>query len=467
MSAPSDAERWAAAAAWSSRQDLSAMETVLWRSERHPVQSSTSVHVLELDRAPDWERFVAAHEWGTKLVTRLRQRVVEPTLPTTAPMWATDQHFRLDYHVRRVSAATRDEALELASAVAVRPFDRNRPLWEGLLIDGLEDGRAVWVLKFHHALADPLGAMQLMSFLQSRTREHSDDKPTTFDSPVAEVPDPLGLATQGLLHDVAAIPSRSARLARYGWAAAKNPRAALGSGLHYAASLRRLVARQPAPPSPLLTGRDGRAWRFVTSTCPLEDLRAAAALSGGSLQDATVAVVLSALRRYHHALGSPIDELPVSVRVSLDRADDLGNRYAAAMIAAPVGVEDPIDRIAAVRGEVLSLHTERALDAFSAFAPVANRLPAAVGATVLATGAPADAFVTTLPGPARATYLAGSQVEAIWSFGPLPGTALTATLVSYGDMAFLGVNVDAAAVDVDLFRQCLAEGVDEVATATD
>lgn len=179
-----------------------------------------------------------------------------------------------------------------------------------------------------------------------------------------------------------------------------------------------------------------------------------------------MAVVLGALRRYHEVQGSVPDEVPISVRVSLDRADDLGNRYAAAMIAAPIGVVDPVDRIAAVRGEVLSLQTERALDAFSAFAPVANRLPAAIGATVLATGAPADAFVTTLPGPARATYLAGSHVEAIWSFGPLPGTAITATLVSYEDTAFLGVNLDAEAVDEVLFARCLREGIEEVATAT-
>ena len=40
------------------------MQTLLWRAERHPVQSSTSTVVIDLDRAPDWKRFVAATEWG-------------------------------------------------------------------------------------------------------------------------------------------------------------------------------------------------------------------------------------------------------------------------------------------------------------------------------------------------------------------------------------------------------------------
>ena len=71
-----DVERWSGAAGWSTAPELTSMQTLLWRAERHPVQSSTSTVVIDLDRAPDWDRFVAATEWGTRLVRRLRQRVV-------------------------------------------------------------------------------------------------------------------------------------------------------------------------------------------------------------------------------------------------------------------------------------------------------------------------------------------------------------------------------------------------------
>ena len=63
---------------------------------------------------------------------------------------------------------------------------------------------------------------------------------------------------------------------------------------------------------------------------------------------------------------APVREIPVGVRVSLDRADDLGNRFAGAIISGPLAIEDPVDRVAAVRGEVLSLHTERALEVLDA-----------------------------------------------------------------------------------------------------
>lgn len=465
MSEISDAERWAAAAAWSRRTTLTAIETVLWRAEEHPVQSSTSVHVIDLDGVPEWKRFVAAHEWGTQMVARLRQRVVEPVWPTTAPIWAVDTHFRLDHHVRRSEAGSSADAVELATEFALRSLDRERPLWESLLIDGLDEGHAWWVLKTHHALADPWGVVQLLSLLQSRTRAHVPDKPVLPDPPTVHVPDPVELAGQGLVRLVADIPSVSAALTRRGVFAAAHPRTSLGAGLKYAASLRRLVGRPPTEPSPLLADRDGQTWRFVSLARPLAGLRAVGDAARGSLQDVTIAVVLGALRRYHEAHDGCPDELPLGVRVSLDRADDPGNRHASAMIAAPVGIVDLEDRVAAVRGEILALHTERALDAFSVFAPVANRLPVSVGAALMVAGTAADAFVTTLPGPTRVGYMAGSRVEGIYSFGPLPGTALTATLVSYGDMACFGVTLDASAVDAGLFHTCLAEELDEIESA--
>ena len=107
MATSEDFERWGGAAAWASGDELTPMQTLLWRAERHPVQSSTSTVVIDLDRAPDWKRFVAATEWGTGLVRRLRQRVVEPVVPTAAPTWADDPTFDLGYHLKHVDTIFR------------------------------------------------------------------------------------------------------------------------------------------------------------------------------------------------------------------------------------------------------------------------------------------------------------------------------------------------------------------------
>ena len=165
MTKSEDFERWGGAAGWTSGNDLTPMQTLMWRSEQHPVQSSTSTVIIDLDRAPDWKRFVAATEWGTGLVRRLRQRVVDPVVPTAAPTWADDPTFDLAYHLRRERADSREDMLAAAAQVALRPFDRSRPLWEGVLFELPES--AAYVLKIHHALADPLGTVQLLSMLQS------------------------------------------------------------------------------------------------------------------------------------------------------------------------------------------------------------------------------------------------------------------------------------------------------------
>jgi WS/DGAT/MGAT family acyltransferase len=423
------------------------------------VQSSTSVVVIDLDRAPDWKRFVAATEWGTGLVRRLRQRIVEPVVPTASPTWADDPDFDLDYHLRREQVASREEMLARAAQLALRPFDRSRPLWEGVLFEGMGGGRAAYVLKIHHALADPLGTVQLLSMLQSGKRSHSAHKPQGDDAAATTTPDPVELAVTGVRTDVATLPEAALATARTLGHAAVRPQAVLASTLRYGASVRRLLT-QAARPSPELSPRTGRRWSFLTLDAPLEPLRTIARQGGGTLDDVAVALVLGGLRRYHRRRGSDVLEVPVGVRVSLDRADDLGNRFAGALISGPLGIDDPVDRVAAVRGEVLSLHTERALEVLDAAAPVLNRMPAFVGASALRTAAAPDAFVLTLPGPPRKRFMAGAEVQGMYVLGPLPGAALTVVLTTCGDTACIGVNIDASAVaDLPGLEECLAEEV--------
>jgi WS/DGAT/MGAT family acyltransferase len=463
VSTEEDVQRWVGAAGWSAGPELSSMQTLLWRAERHPVQSSTTTVVIDLDRAPDWDRFVAATEWGTRLVRRLRQRVVEPVVPTAAPTWADDPTFDLAYHLRREQVSSREEMLVHAAQIALRPFDRTRPLWEGVLFEGLGGGEraggAAYVLKIHHALADPLGTVQLLSMLQSGQRAHTPRKPWG-DEVVAPVePDPVDLAVTGFRTAVAALPGTVRATVRRAGLVATRPQVVVGSTLRYGASVRRLLT-PAAPPSPELSPRTGRMWSFLTLDAPLEQVRAVARLGGGTLDDAAVALVLGGLRRYHARRDSTVAEIPVGVRVSLDRADDLGNRFAGALISGPLAIEDPVDRVAAVRGEVLSLHTERALEVLDAAAPLLNRMPSFVGASALRTAEAPDAFVLTLPGPPHRRYMAGAEVQGMYVLGPLPGAALTVCLVTCGDTACIGVNVDASAVaDLAGLAECLAEEV--------
>ncbi len=456
---------------WSQDDRMNELETTMWRSERHPQHSSTICSLLILDCVPDWDRLVAAHEWATSLVPRSRQRVVEPLVPTGPPVWRTDAHFALSYHLRRMHQGpdgSMDGLMALVQTLAMAPFDRTRPLWEGTLIEGLDGGRAAYLLKLHHSLTDGLGAIQLMSLVQSRTREHTADKPTRPESDPAGAPggdDALSVTVEGARHTLGQMPSILAAAADAGISLARSPGGAASEALRFAASLRRVLSPPPAPSSPLLRPRDGRVWVMRTLECPLADLRAAAKRAGGSVNDAYLAGLLGGLRRYHEHHGVDIDEIPMTVPVSMRRSDDPmgGNKFAGAMLAAPIGIVDPAERVAALRGVILAQLAEPALDSFSILSPVVNRLPSAVGAAVMGLGAVTDLSASNMPGLPYEVYMAGARVERVFPFGPLPGVAVMAAMVSHVGTCCIGLTIDGTGVaDVDVLMDCMEEGLAEV-----
>ncbi len=458
---------------WSQDDRMNELETTMWRSERHPQHSSTICSLLGLDGVPEWDRLVAAHEWATSLVPRSRQRVVEPLLPTGPPVWRLDPHFALAYHLRRMHVGpdgTMADLMALVQTLAMTPFDRTRPLWEGTLIEGLEGGRAAYLLKLHHSLTDGMGAIQLMSLVQSRTREHTPNKPTTLDpsalpASASADTDPVAATIDGARHSLEQVPALLGAAVDLGIHWVRRPGGAAGEALRFAASLRRVLSPPPAPPSPLLRPRDGRVWVMRTLECPLADLRAAAKRAGGSVNDAYLAALLGGLRRYHEHHGVEIDELPMTVPVSLRRSDDPmgGNKFAGAMLAAPIGLVDPAERVAALRGVILEQLAEPALDSFSILTPIVNRMPSAVGAAVMGLGAVTDLSASNMPGLPYEVYMAGARVERVYPFGPLPGVAVMAAMVSHGGTCCIGLTIDGTALDdVDVLMQCMEDGLDEV-----
>ncbi|MFZ1286939.1 MAG: wax ester/triacylglycerol synthase domain-containing protein [Candidatus Phosphoribacter sp.] len=484
-------QAWSAAAAaqWGQPDRMNNLETTMWRSERHPQHSSTVCTLMVLDRQPQWERLVAAHEWATQLVPRTRERVVEPLLPLGPPAWQLDPHFTLDYHVRRIELGTRHmfpDLLELAQTLAIAPFDRNRPLWEATLIEGLEGGRAAYLLKLHHSLTDGIGVIQLISAVQSRTRRHTPNKPTRPPNPAdsAQLADPSqasgsAAATAGRLPEpdrlavtltraselIDEAPRRARNLAGAALQWATDPLHAAGEGQRFTASLRRVLTPTASGASPLFERRDGRRWLFRTLECPMVGLRGAGRAAGGSINDAYVAALLGGMRIYHEQHATPLEQLSVTVPVSLRRTDDPmgGNRFAGLMFAAPVGTIDPAERIAEVRGAILTQLSEPAVDTYAVLTPIVNWLPSSVGAAVIAGAARADLAASNVPGPTEQTYLAGARVERIFAFGPLPGVAVMAVLLSHLGTACIGLTIDGAAVpDPDVLVSAMQQGIDEV-----
>jgi diacylglycerol O-acyltransferase len=460
-------EAWELAGQWSTEREMSPFETLMWRMEADPRLRSPMTIVDELDAVPEWERLRSAHDWGSRLIPRFRQRVQEPAFGLGAPIWVDDPDFDLDYHLQRVALpapGTRRELLDLAQAEAMTPFDRARPPWRATLFEGLDGDRAAYLLKVHHSMTDGQGGIQLIGMLHSRKREPSPHKFAPPARPGEDISATRALAEQLLSTPLSA--ARSARdLLTQTAQVALRPWETAQAAVRFGGSLERVLAPPPVDPSPLLEPRS-LSWRFDALEVELGDLKRAGKAGGGSVNDAYVAALLGGFRRYHLELGSPIETLPMAMPISLRSGDHPmgGNRFAGARFAAPVGALDPAERIELVRDFVLNARDEPALDALGFVAPVLSRLPPALVARWYAgQTARIDLQASNVAGLPWDAYVAGAKIERMLPFGPVPGCAVMATLLSYAGTCCIGISSDSASVtDPELFVSCVQQGLDEV-----
>lgn len=460
------------AVGWGLRRTMSDFETGMWRMEEvRPELRTPIVAVDVLDRAPDWSRLVRAHEWASHIVPRIRMRAVEPAFGLGNPMWSVDPEFDLDYHLRRVrlpEPADLDHALRLCRHLACEPFDKARPPWMAMLIEGLDDGRAVYVVKTHHSMTDGMGGIQMMTLLHSRRPEPTPDKPDREPAPPEHLNDFSALGRE-VLTEARRAPSRIAGLvsgsARAALTAVTRPFDAVGEVFDYANSLRRVIQPPPATGSPLLRNRGLGRW-FGALEVGLHELRIAAHAAGGSVNDAYVAALLGGYRRYHEEMGARIGKIPMGMPINMRATSDPtgGNRFAAVRFAGPATEADPAIRIRKVRAIVLALREEPAVDIVEAASPLLVRLPIRVLAEwYLSQSKGLDLQASNVAGVPVPVYLAGARIERVFPFAPAPGCAVMATMVSHVGTCCIGVNLDTAAVtEPALFMRCLQDGIDEV-----
>jgi diacylglycerol O-acyltransferase / wax synthase len=454
---------------WARSEEMTGFEALMWRAEADPRMRSTVLIVETLDVEPDWDRFMAATDWASRVVPRFRERIVTPFLGAGTPHWALDPDFDLHYHVRRLrlpSDAGLPGLFTLAEQVAMTPLDPSRPLWEATLVGGLPDGGAALLVKLSHVLSDGMGLAQLLAGLHSRTREPMADKPqpppptgpigSLQHEVVRQVRSDLGLvggAVRGVLGAAASLirPDRAVR-----------------DAVAYAVSAARVLSPPPAPPLPALAHRSP-SWRFRTLDIPFDALRAAGKAAGGSINDAYLSALLGGFRRYSARCGDPLPPdrlMPVTLPVSVRREEHEagGNHFAPARLSAPVGIVDPAARIVDVRRRMKAALAEPALESVDVVTPWLARLP---GALVAGFGGGAtrsnDLQASNIPGFREDVFLAGARIVRSYPFAPLPGCAAMIAMISHGGICCVAANLDAAAfADLPGFEQDLTDGFAEV-----
>jgi WS/DGAT/MGAT family acyltransferase len=465
MTDQTNEEGWAALAGWGTEPRMNDLEALMWRGERHPEFSSAGIVMELMASAPEWERFRNAHVWGTSMVRRLRQRVVEPALPLGPPAWADDPEFDLDYHLRRVrlpEPAGMRELLDLAQVIAETPLDRTRPLWTGTLVENVEGGRSAYLLQAHHCLMDGAGAIQLFAGMHSNRAEPSPDKPQPEPPESAHVSG-LALTATDLAAQVRGLPAGTRRVLETVGGALTAPRRTA----RYLDSVRRVLSGPAgAEPSPLQRRQSGRTWRFGILDCALDELKAAGRVVDGTVNDAYMAALLGGIGRYHDAVGIELADIPTAMPVSLRKPGDPpgGNRFAGAMFAGPAGIRDPAGRIRAVRDRVRTVREEPALDILGALSPVLSRIPSGLLGSATGSAMP-HPFLSgsNFPGLSTKVYAAGARVDGMYVLAPLPAVAMMAAMCSYAGTCCIGIDCDGAVFeDTNLVWKCMADGLEEV-----
>jgi len=453
---------------------MSVTDSLLWTVGRDPVLRATIVAVLVLDQAPQWEDVQARMRTLTQLVPRFRSRV-QPASPLGwgRPVWVEEDGFDLDVHLRRIVVpppATLRTVLDVAQVMGTTAFDPALPLWQAVVVEGIEGGQAALVVKLHHAVVDGVGGIAVILHLLDLHRSPRqgaripDGTPVDLRPSVDEAVAGNGGAAGRLRAGVAQVLPASRRLMGATFRAAANPVAQITRARATAESAGRLLAPAHLPFSPLMTRRSlGR--RFEVLDLPTGLLHETAGATGGTMNDVFLTGVLGGLRRYHLEHGIEVDQLRVLMPVNVRRDSDAigGNHFVPVRFALPVPA-DAAERLRRVHDIAASWKHAPGLGMSDVLATALDLLPAPLTTALWGSMLKGDDFVVTnVPGPPFETYLAGAHVERLFGFAPVSGAALNVSLLTPAGRSCVGVNIDTAAVpDGTLMLRCLQEGFEEV-----
>jgi WS/DGAT/MGAT family acyltransferase len=395
------------------------------------------------------------------LLPRYRSKLTGPHVgPLRRPAWEPDPAFAIEEHVRRAALPAPGGEQELmdwcAEFWSVR-LDRSRPLWETVLVEGLEGGRWALATKTHHALVDGVGAADAGQLLLDVSRAGSRRR--TSGPPVAA-------------HDTErdGVAERLGDLVRGGVRLVSHP-ARLASEAKTAAELMMREELVPAPRSSLNVPI-GPHRRFAVARARLSDLKTIKNALGGTVNDVVLTVAAGGLRRLLAERGEELPErglramVPVNLRTA-DERDQLGNRVSSLFVHLPVCEPDPVRRYLVTAGETAELKSGAMAHGGAELIALSTLAPPLLHSVLARSTAGARLFnltITNVPGPTRPLYAFGAKLEEVLPLVPLAADhAVGIAVVSYNGTVFFGLSGDARALsDLDVLHAGIEDSIAEL-----
>jgi diacylglycerol O-acyltransferase len=400
------------------------------------------------------------------LLPPYRRRLVEVPLGLDHPYWIEDPDFDLDFHVRHIGLpppGDEHQLAELVSRIIARPLDRNRPLWELYIIEGLENGYVAHLTKMHHCTIDGVSGAEILATLLDLGPEPREVAPPRRAWRPDPEPTELEMMARGLLA-VAGTPRKAVRLGREALRHLPALSESLGFGdARWSAPLGRLVGRKPDPllseastkaPRTSINAEITAHRRFAFGSMPLDDVKEIKSALGVTVNDVVLGICAGALRRYFIEQNELPKEpllamVPVSIRTE-EQKGTFGNQVSAMSASLHTHIEDPVDRLRRIHESMsIAKDKHRALPAtllqdFAQFAPPA--LAARAGRVIARAtvsewmDVPFNVVISNVPGPQFPLYGVGSRLVANYPVSAInDGVGLNITAQSYNGSLDFGL----------------------------
>ena len=432
-----------------SNQRLTALDSSFLHLEDNQPSHMHVASVTIFDgEAPAYDDFVKGIAARLHMVPRYRQKLAFVPFGQGRPRWVDDPTFNISYHVRATALPPpggEEQLRTLAGRVFSQRLDRDKPLWEVWLVEGLDRDRFALLSKVHHALVDGVSGADLMTVLFDMTPDSPQPAPPKEAWQPVPIPSQSQLLAEALLERTTE-PAEIGRTIRHAF---RGPREFARNTLTAAGGLGALArgTLRPAPASPY-NGEIGPHRRFTWVRVRLADVKAIKDALGGTVNDVVLATVTGALRRHLHARGVPTQDLtlramvPVSVRSDLEQGA-LGNRVAAMMAPLPVWCENPTVRLDVVHDSMRNLKSSGQAVGAEVLTRIGGFAPPTIMAQATRIGARQRAFnlvVTNVPGPQFPLYIQNHELLDVFPMVPLAmNQRLGIALMSYNGAINFGL----------------------------
>ncbi len=442
----------------------------------HTSMAIASIAVFE-GPPPSHEEFLAHLAGRLPLVPGYRRKLRTVPFRLGRPVWVEDPHFDLGYHVRRTALPEPggDQQLaDLMARVMSQRLDRDHPLWEYWVIEGLAQDRWALISKVHHCMVDGVSGTDLYRVIFDFSPEPS--APAADDRAAGAEPSPLLLAAQAALDSVV-LPVREA-LALSG-TIARDPGAAIHQATDAARAIAKLAPALWPPTGSSLSGPIGKQRRYTWARASLDDVKKIKRELGGTVNDVALAAISGGFRELLLARGEQPEPhmvrslVPVSLR-AVGEESIYENRVSAVLADLPVHIPDPVQRLAAVQAELQTLKTAKEALVGEVLVTLGRYTPFPLASwwIRLAFGLPQREIVTVttnVPGPGQQLYGMGRRLVEIIPYVPIATTVRTGvSIFSYCGNVTFGITGDFEAnPDLHVLACGIEHGVAELLAATE